>query len=862
MSDNAGRSYLVVVGSSAGGIDALSTLLATLPADFPAPVVIAQHLDPRRESHLAEILARQSALPIRTATRETALEPGIVSVVPANQQVEIQPGTLLLTEASEERPVPSIDRLFTSAAAAYGERLIAVILSGTGSDGAAGAQAVKQAGGTVLCENPATARFPGMPLALAPLTVDLVAELEQLGPILAELVTGQRVLIPRDPQPALTHFLNLLRDRYRLDFTQYKLPTIQRRLQRRLVATHSPTLAAYATYLETHPEEVHALTTSFLINVTEFFRDPALFTLLQQRVLPALIARAKQEGAPLRVWSAGCATGEEAYSLGILLAEALGEELARWDVRIFATDVDAEAVEFARHARYPASALTHVPAQLVERYFTPENGQFQLVKGVRVLTVFGLHDLGQSAPFRQIDLILCRNVLIYFTPELQQRALALFAYALRDGGHLVLGQSESMGALAPYFAPVDPTLKLYRRQGERLVIPPARVLTLEARIPERSQTAPPTPPSLTGLPHLPPERTPRSLAEDVVQALPDGVVVVDRHYDIQLLNRAARTLLAIHRVALGEDLIHLLPASLVQPVRTLIDQAFRTPHAPVRTEIAVEEAHSGQPRSLSLRALSQPRTAGRERPNLVLMVIQDVTELTQTRRALEHRLQEAVAAVAEREQQLAEVRETNRQLSETNYDLTSGVEDLQATAQQLQVRAEEAQAVTEEAETLNEELQSTNEEFETLNEELQSTNEELQATNEELQARSQELQRVNEERETERVRVSALLHSLADAVALIGPDGQVVLSNAAFRALVGDEAALMVAGDASGQPMPEVSGPLGRAARGEAFTLAFTLPGPEGAFRWFEARGQPIRDAAGQPLGGVLVLHHRETAPT
>lgn len=353
--------------------------------------------------------------------------------------------------------------------------------------------------------------------------------------------------------------------------------------------------------------------------------------------------------------------------------------------------------------------------------------------------------------------------------------------------------------------------------------------------------------------------------------MPLGVVVIDRHYDVRLLNRAARNLLSIHGVALGEDLIHLTKAVPPLPLRALIDQAFRAGPEPVSAELAAEDPLTGLPRSLSFRALPHHRASSGARPELVMVVIQDVTALAQIRQALEQQLQqsqadlerirqEAAEAVAEREELLEVLRTSNRQLSENNYDLTRVVEDLHITAQQFQVRTEEAQAVSEEAETLNEELQATNEELATLNEEIQATNEELQATNEELRSRSQDLEALLEERETERVRVSALLHSVQDAVALIGSDGQAVLSNTAFRALVGDAAALLLASDASGQPLPKEATPLAQAARGEVFSLSFTLPDSAGSLRWFEAHGEPIRDAAGQPLGGVLVLHARDAA--
>lgn len=353
--------HLVVIGSSAGGIDALSTLVATLPADLPAPIVIAQHLDPNRPSHLADILGRRSTLPVRTAIEREHLEPGVVYVVPSNRQVYISNSEISLQEDNAGRFKPSIDLLLSSAAEVYGERLIAVILSGTGSDGSAGARAVKKAGGTVIIQDPDTATYPGMPLSLAPNTVDIVANLERMGAILRDLIAGVPVPTRPDEKKALEAFLEEVRTRYGLDFNNYKTPTILRRLQRRIVATDTENLEGYIKYLDTHPGEYPQLINAFLIKVTEFFRDPELFAYVRDEVLPDIISYARNRGNEIRIWSAGCATGEEAYSLAILMSEALGSELEQVNVRIFATDVDAEAVAFARRGVYPASALTGVP---------------------------------------------------------------------------------------------------------------------------------------------------------------------------------------------------------------------------------------------------------------------------------------------------------------------------------------------------------------------------------------------------------------------------------------------------------------------------------------------------------------------
>ena len=331
---------LVVVGSSAGGIEALSTLVAALPANFPAPIVLAQHLDPTYPSHLGEILARHSTLPVRTVTDQEPLMPGVVYVVPADRHVEITDHVVRLRatgKASSRSPKPSVDRLLTSAARVYGERLIAVILTGTGSDGTLGARAVKAAGGLVVIENPKTAAYPGMPESLARSSVDLVADLARIGPLLADLLTtpypgasGPSLAMsgPAEAEEEERSFQVLLaqvRERSGIDFSRYKRPTILRRVQRRLVATGLHQLSDYLRYLALHPEEYTRLVSGFLINVTEFFRDPALFAALRDQVLPDLIVHARTHGNELRLWSAGCATGEEAYSLAILVAEALGE---------------------------------------------------------------------------------------------------------------------------------------------------------------------------------------------------------------------------------------------------------------------------------------------------------------------------------------------------------------------------------------------------------------------------------------------------------------------------------------------------------------------------------------------------------
>lgn len=964
---------LIVIGSSAGGIEAIGKVLAALPADFPLPIVVAQHLDPQYPSRLAEILARSTRLPVHTITDHEPLAPGVVYVAPEARHVEIDDGCLRLLLDGLTRPVPSINRLLSSAAQAYDEHLIAVILTGTGSDGADGAREVKVAGGTVIVENPETAAYPGMPSSLAPTTVDLAVDLERIGPLLHELVSGTAIaLVPptatvtltaavegeEEQWRALQTILAQVRERSGIDFASYKRPTILRRLQRRIAAVHVSDLADYARYLADHPDEYRLLAASFLIKVTEFFRDPRFFAVLRERVLPDLIAQARTHGNVLRIWSAGCATGEEAYSLAILVAEALGDELAQFTVQIFATDVDREAITFARRGIYPGSALAEAPEAIRVKYFSKLNGNYEVAKQVRGLVVFGLHDLGRQAPFPHVDLVLCRNVLIYFTPELQARALQLFAFALRSGGYLMLGKAETVHPLEAYFAPADGQFKLFRRRGERILAPISKSMNLrELLLPraklEPQETGRPSPfhgvhgaardigtTALAQPPSHPAPGTDEWLGS-LVMGLPLGVVVVDRHYDIQAINGLALRLFGIYTAPLGEDLIHLTQSIPTRAMRTAIDAVLQGRGVPeaeaagaaagvagragaaglaaaggynTAEAVVTVETVLGERRHLRIacypyvpgaethgatgaegaqgadagtastagetgETAAPPRTAEVE---LVLILVEDVTSQVEaqrqeaarvgrerteqaTRQMFEQGEHAHARQVIEEEnarlkQAMERVSTINRTLLEANQSLSETVLQLRRTNDELVIDHEEAQANAEEVKTLNEELQATNEEHVTVNEELEATVEELHVANDELQARSSEMEQSAEAltaqrmaSEAARARLEAILLSLGDAVLVVDRAGGPLLTNAAYAAMFGGANAAFLAEDESGTPLAAAVTPQQRAARGETFTMEFTLTDADGARRWFEVSGQPIH-SAGEDVGGVLAI--------
>ncbi len=785
MSDNIAGVPLVVVGSSAGGVEALTTLVGTLRVPFPAPIVIAQHLDPTRPSHLGEILARRTALPVVTVADHAILQAGTVYVVPADRHVQITDHDMTVLPDGAGRPKPSIDLLLSSAAIVYGEQLIAVILTGSGSDGAVGGRAVHEAGGTVVIQNPATAAYPGMPSSLAPQTVDIIADLPQIGPILHDLLAGTAVPAAPEASPDLDSLLEQVRGYSGIDFHAYKPATILRRLQRRITATQCRDLADYALYLQNHSEEVGRLVSSFLIKVTEFMRDPELFTVLRTQVLPELLTAHRPRGQELRIWSAGCATGEEAYSLAILVREALGPDLGGFTVKIFATDLDADAVAFARQGVYPASALAGLSADLIARYFSIGAGGYAINKQVRSLVIFGEHDLGQHAPFPQIDLVLCRNVLIYFTKELQQRALQLFAFALRDGGYLVLGRTETVRPLAEFFSPHLLPHKIYRRQGLRppSLLWPAQMPVLQPS-PRTDQRANPSAARelfVTQQEVL----VIRAAWDNLLHRLAIGVVVIDARYDIQEINSAARRLLSIHTPAIGEDFVHLAQYIAPRPLRTAIDRTIQTGEITGLEDVEVPHVTTGEPLHLQLtcyplqesgdgatlptvliqvtditasviarQALDQARAAMTAKEAALTEAVADLetanarlarqnAELQQSNAELAAARQLAEATVERHTRQMEHLVNTNRAMLAANEELANVNVTLRATSDTTQLIVEQAQAATEEAETLNEELQAANEELETLNEQLQATIEELNTSNADLAARGDDLQRLS-----------------------------------------------------------------------------------------------------------------------
>jgi len=753
-----GKEDLVVVGSSAGGVGALSTLVSTLNKSFPAPIVIAQHLDPQRPSHLATILDRHSTLPIVVVSEhgQTKLEGGTVYVVPSNRHVRISDGHVYLEGDHQDRPKPSVDLLLSSAARSYGEHLIAVILTGSGSDGAAGAVDVKLSGGVVIIQNPQTAAYPSMPLSLPPTAVDHVLDIEQIGPLIYDLLKGVSLPAPTEqPEDPFRELLAQVSTQTNIDFRNYKSSTILRRIGRRMAITHNANLRDYADYLRAHPDEVSELVKVFLIKVTGFFRDPEAFESLRSTIIPELIDRSKENGRTLRLWSAGCATGEEAYSLALLLADQLGPDFPEWNVKIFATDIAEDAISFARRGLYPENVLNDLPDDYRNRYFERADHGYRISKALRQVVIFGQQDISRGVPFPRIDLVTCRNLLIYLKSDLQQTVLDLFAYSLHQSrGYLFLGKAETARPTKAMFELVNKKWKIYRCVSGSTAFPirDAARHSITGNNAWREQRRRPVPPAMPGsLDHAHTEieiQQLRRINETMLRYTNVAVVLIDRQYRILTINATARRLLSVREVAYDQDFLHTVRGLPYQEMRRAIDACFREHSSASLSEVELDQSLEGSGRYVSFTIMMMQVEQGA--PELAVITVMDVTDQVQVKQRL-------AAVQREHANLVTELSTANKRFGAMNKELQDANEELQAANEELMLTQEELQATNEEFEATNEELQATNEELETNNEELQATNEELQTTNDELTARTAELQELTKQYRLEQLQVASVL---------------------------------------------------------------------------------------------------------
>lgn len=706
---------VVGIGASAGGLNALELFFKAVPKESGLAYIVVQHLDPTRKALLPELLQRVTGMTVSAAQHMSNIEPNRVYVLPPNHELTVQAGKLLLAHSTEIRGLRlPVDVLFSSLAGEYGDQAIAVILSGMGEDGTLGMQAVKSSGGLTLAQTPDSAQFSSMPQsAINAACVDVVAPCDALPARIMDLLNvfpnarTAASVNDQDETVAMNSIVRQLLTSTGHDFSQYKSSTLTRRIERR-VAVHSlQGMLSYAKFLEDNPKEIELLFKELLIGVTNFFRDQEVWRHLQESILPS-VAKGLTAPYKYRAWCAGCSTGEEAYSLAMVLTEVFEQQprKKKVDVQIFASDIGADAIAFARRGKFPLSIADHVSQTRLSRFFTLRDGHYFINQKIRDMVLFAQHDLVLDPPFTKLDLLVCRNLLIYFDAVLQQRLLPLFHYSLRPGGLMLLGSSESIGNTEHLFAPVQTKWRFYQRRdsspGHSTDLLLNTFPTIHVSNRDEAVTKP-TPDNQVAVQNL------QSAADHVLlQVYAPAAVVLNADSDIVYIS--------------GRTGKYLEPAA---------GKANWNFHAMVRDGLraplfnALNKA-AGQDRPVDLRSL--PVEQGNPASLLVDVTVQKLREPVALR---------GMFMIVFRDAGLLSERQ---QTAPMEVDNVSG-----ALAAELHRQQEENQRLREENRASQEELQSSNEELQSMNEELQSTNEELTTSKEEMQSMNEELQTINSE---------------------------------------------------------------------------------------------------------------------
>ena len=737
---------IVGIGASAGGLEAFSQLLRALPTDTGMAFVLIQHLDPQHESQLSEILSRTTAMAVTTVTDRLRVEPDRVYVIPPNADMTIAGGRFALTTRDAVDRHAPIDHFFSSLARELEGRAIGVVLSGTGSDGTLGLRAIKAEDGITFVQDEKSAKHPGMPQSALPFA-DFV--LSPAG-IARELVRiGDHSYVNQVPSSAVPTsedgadigaVLRVLRSSTGVDFTQYKAATVRRRIARRMLLQRVDDVPAYVRHLRQTPDEAQALHDDLLIQVTGFFRDPEGFEALKRSVFPSIL-KGRSAETPIRIWVAGCATGEEAYSLVICLLEFLGQHDSALPVQLFATDLSAAAVTRARAGTFPTSIENEVSPDRLRRFFVKTDGRYQISKAIRDACVFARHDVTRDPPFSKLDLISCCNLMIYLGAALQERVIPLFHYALKPTGFLKLGPSESVGRFTSLFSAVDTKAKIFSRK-------PGASAHLGFRLSDAARDA-----ATSGAQEKNVGWSAAAIEKEAERLIlghyaPAGVIVNAEMQIVQFRGKTGPYLepesgaasLQIFRMA-REGLSVALRRALQHVIKT--GDPVKAGGLRVKTNGAIREV------GIEVIPIGSKQDA-KDRHYLVLFFEERPRH---TEPVPKHARQRALRGKPEGARRVAQL---TRELADVRRDL-------RATSEEQEAAIEELRAATEEAQSSNEELQSTNEELETAKEELQAANEELTTVNDELGSRNFELSQIGSD-------LGNLLSSTHVPIILVGAD--------------------------------------------------------------------------------------------
>ncbi|MBF0111217.1 MAG: PAS domain-containing protein [Desulfamplus sp.] len=760
-------SHYVGIGASAGGLEAIEKFFINMPAHSTLAFIVIQHLSPDYKSLMVEILSKRTPMPVYRAEDGLTVAAGCIYLIPPKKNLTIFHGRLILSEQDHSSGLNlPIDIFFRSLAEDQTEKSICIVLSGTGSDGMRGVRAVKEYGGMVMVQSEESAKFDGMPrAAISTGLSDFVLTPEEMPgqllafikhPYMSDITRGDK-LISEDN--GITRIFALIREKCKIDFTYYKPATVMRRVERRMMVNQMENLSDYVKYLTTHAGEVDTLYRELLIGVTSFFRDPHIFESLANTWLPHLLEEHKNR--EFRVWVAGGSTGEEAYTLAILIKECMESLKVSHDIKIFVTDIDRNAIMFAQAGTYHESIAADIHPKYISKYFFKKDDTFQISRSIREMVVFAQHNLIKDPPFTKIDLISCRNLLIYFQPILQKKVLEFFSFSLNPQGILLLGSSETTGEMSDYFTPLDSRYRIYQSRRPFNKVTPSIAGDKPVGQNYRHRRSPYSSPygslpSATRL--LETERIMETFLKLLSEEYVPLALIVNEHMEVVHVLGNTEGFFKVPQGAILNDISKMATEELSVPIFTGIQKVFRTGKELRYTNIAIGKSRVEVVKNLKQSAVEDNNqvaldanksvdSSGAEhsQPDAINEYQEGDTFDYQSQQVSRQVVKLIIKPMFSKNISdnlvvvFVEKMKTDVMISDTHgdeilsYDLNEqAVQQINDLKQELQFTRESLQATVEELETSNEELQATNEELLASNEELQSTNEELQSTNEEL----------------------------------------------------------------------------------------------------------------------------------
>ena len=726
MKNNKDEIVIVGIGASAGGLENLKSFIKNLPIKSNISYIIAQHLSPTYESMMVKLLQKESKIKILEAKDALVLSANTIYICPPNKNITIYENIIQLTQANTmiHSPSPSIDLLFESLAKYKKNKAIGIILSGTGSDGTKGIQAIKEKGGFTIAQDPKSAKYDAMPInAINTGNIDLILKPENIAEELINIIKHPVKISKKSKshnnEPHTDVYKNILNKLYQetnVDFSQYKNTTISRRIERRMSILKVASIIDYNNYLIKNKAEIKELFKDILIGVTSFFRDEESFEELEKKLTDYIN---KKNDNIIRIWSPGCSTGEEPYTIAIILAEILKENIADFKIQIFASDLDIRAIDTARKGLYSQSSVLTIPKKLKSKYFIQKNEQFEIIKPIKEMLIFSHHDITRDPPFLKLDLISCRNLLIYFTSDLQKKIFPLFHYSLNAGGILFLGKSESIGQFQNYFKPIDKKYKMY----EALYLGKKETLIMHTNYVSSKYKEPEF--KLSNTKTLSMDEI---LISKIQEFILPSCVMINETMEIVFIKGFNKYLIRPDGKPTN-NIFKNLNHKLAVDLRTLLTKLKDND-----TEIIKSKYQK---------------------------IILDENNIRYVRIALIPVLKEAnlapVYILFFQEEKLEHIQEIKVQKKSSDNEKVRQVElELTKTKEQLQTVIEELETSNEEMQSMNEELQSSNAELQSSNEELETTNEELQSTNEELQSAYAELRSSYNEKKEQQTELEKL----------------------------------------------------------------------------------------------------------